>query len=253
MGLLATDAIVLHTFDYLESSRIVRLATRDGGLRSAVARGARRSQRRFGSGLDLFSQGTAELSTRAERDLDTLNSFEVVRARPGLAADLGRFTGASAIAELVLLLSTDHADPALFEAIVTAFDGIAAAPPERAREATLAGAWRLIAVLGFLPELTQCAECHAPLAADATVAFSHTVGGVLCARCARMAPGGRRIPPTARAALTTWTAGIVSSPLDDAQERAHQRLLREFLHHYVADGRPIRAFDVWEHALWGRT
>ena len=39
MPLLVSDAIVLHTFDYLESSRIVRLVTRDAGLRSALARG----------------------------------------------------------------------------------------------------------------------------------------------------------------------------------------------------------------------
>jgi DNA repair protein RecO (recombination protein O) len=38
---LATDAIVLHAFDYRETSRIVRLATRDVGMVSVIARGAR--------------------------------------------------------------------------------------------------------------------------------------------------------------------------------------------------------------------
>ena len=33
MALLATDAIVLHSFDYLESSRILRLVTREAGVR----------------------------------------------------------------------------------------------------------------------------------------------------------------------------------------------------------------------------
>jgi len=46
MTLLVTDAIVLHSFDYLESSRILRLLTREAGVRSVLARGARRSQRR---------------------------------------------------------------------------------------------------------------------------------------------------------------------------------------------------------------
>src|SRR6266446_6483311 len=70
MPLLATDAIVLHSFDYLESSRIFRLVTRDGGVRSVLAKGARRSSRRFGSALDLFAQGSAQLYAKPGRDLD---------------------------------------------------------------------------------------------------------------------------------------------------------------------------------------
>src|SRR5205823_1285944 len=102
MTLLVSEAIVLHTFDYLESSRIVRLVTRDGGMRSGLARGARKSRRRFGSGLDLFAQGTAFLHSRPERELDTLSGFEDVRMRSPLAEDLERFHGAETIAEIAL-------------------------------------------------------------------------------------------------------------------------------------------------------
>ena len=44
MSLLVTDAIVLHSADYLESSRIFRLATREAGVQSVLARGARSSE-----------------------------------------------------------------------------------------------------------------------------------------------------------------------------------------------------------------
>ena len=67
MPLLATPAIVLHAFDYLESSRILRLVTREGGVRSALAKGARRSSRRFGSAVDLFAQGGAQLHAKPGR------------------------------------------------------------------------------------------------------------------------------------------------------------------------------------------
>src|SRR5687768_4192777 len=99
MALLVTDAVVLHAFDYLESSRILRLATREAGVVSVLAKGARRSRRRYGSALDLFAQGSAEMYAKPGRDLHTLSGFDVARARPGIAADLGRFTGAAAIAE----------------------------------------------------------------------------------------------------------------------------------------------------------
>lgn len=250
MPLLVSDAIVLHAFDYLESSRIVRLATRDGGVRSALAKGARRSQRRFGSALDLFAQGSVQLSTKPGRDLDTMTGFDIAASRPGLGLDLGRFAGASAIAELVLHFSSDHADPALFDAIAGALDGIAAAEPQRAVDATLAGAWRVIAALGFTPALAECAECHAPIDAEGDAVFSHSAGGVLCPRCAALAPGGRRMPADARRALRVWISNGTAVPLDEPAARAHQRLLREFLQHHVVDGRPLRAFELWERANW---
>src|SRR3954468_14620591 len=111
MAAHSTEAVVLHAFDYLESSRIIKLLTRDFGLRSALARGARSSRKRFGSALDLFAQGSAELHVKIGRDLDTLSGFDVTRARPSLAEHLERFAGASAIAEMTLRFARDDADP----------------------------------------------------------------------------------------------------------------------------------------------
>src|SRR6266576_6125246 len=100
MAAHATEAVVLHAFDYLESSRIIKLLTRDLGLRSVLARGAKRSAKRFGAALDLFVQGTAELEVKQGRDLDTLTSFDLSRTRSAIGADLSRFNGAAAMAEL---------------------------------------------------------------------------------------------------------------------------------------------------------
>src|SRR5215208_123937 len=124
MSLVVTDAIVLHSFDYLESSRILKLVTRDAGVRSVLARGARRSKRRFGSALDLYAQGTAELQVKLGRELDTLSDFDVRQSRPQLGLQLGRFMGASAIAELTLRFARDAADPGLFDTIGRTLDEI---------------------------------------------------------------------------------------------------------------------------------
>src|SRR5882762_11629702 len=94
----STEAVVLHAFDYLESSRIIKLLTRDFGLRSVLARGARRSAKRFGAALDLFVQGRAELEIKPGRDLDTLSAFDLARTRAEIGLDLARFSGASALA-----------------------------------------------------------------------------------------------------------------------------------------------------------
>ena len=127
MPLVETDAIVLHVFDYSETSRILRLATRDAGLQSVLARGARRSKSRFGSALDLFAEGAAQLQLKDGRDLQTLASFDVTRSRAELGEDMGRFVGASALAELVLRFSgADDVSVALFEVLADALDRLAA-------------------------------------------------------------------------------------------------------------------------------
>lgn len=251
MPLLATDAIVLHAFDYLESSRVLRLATRDAGVRSAIAKGARRSSRRFGGGLDLFSRGVAHLYTKPGRDLDTLAGFDDLRANVDLAADLGRFAGASAIAELTLRFSREaEADASLFDAVDAALEALAVASPDDARATALAGAWRIVAVLGFAPAIDECADCHAELERDDVVMFSHPAGGVLCARCSRLARG-RVLPAAARAAVRAWLSGEAAALTDASEGRAHQRLLREFLGEHLTDGRSLRAFDAWTNDLAG--
>jgi DNA repair protein RecO (recombination protein O) len=246
MALLVTEAIVLHAFDYLESSRIVRLLTRDGGLRSGLAKGARKSQRRFGGGLDLFAQATAFLHLKPGRELDTLSAFEDARSRSALASDLEKFTGAETIAEIALRFGSHGADVGLFEVVSAALDDIAAASESRAREATLAGAWQIVAALGFAPALEECAECGAALSDAESALFSHSAGGILCPRCAPLAAGGRNLPLDARSAIMTWTAGGRITELSESASRAHQRLLREFLGYHVDDGRPLRAYDLWE-------
>ena len=248
MASVVTDAIVLHAFDYLESSRILKLVTRDAGVRSVLARGARRSKRRFGAALDLFAQGTAELQVKPGRDLDTLGGFDVTRARPQLAASLARFAGANAIAELTLRFGGDDLNAELFDTVAGALDSICAANDAAARDATIAGAWRLLADLGVAPTIDQCAECRAPIDAGAPALFSHPAGGALCTRCGHLARSARTLPPAARAALRVWLGGRTAElPALDANEgRAHQRLLREFVREHLADERPLRAFENWE-------
>lgn len=247
MPLVETDAIVLHAFDYSETSRILRLATRDAGLQSVLARGARRSKSRFGSALDLFAQGAAQLHLKDGRELQTLASFDVSRSRAELGEELGRFAGASALAELVLRFSgADDVSVALFEVLGDALDRLAEAPEGRSIEATLSGAWRLVGEMGFAPTIESCASCHAPIDAEGELPFSHRAGGVLCERCARLYPGDRTLPRTARETIAAWSGGHQPAECDERAARAHQRLLREFLQHHLADGRALRAFDAWE-------
>ncbi|MES2524729.1 MAG: DNA repair protein RecO [Gemmatimonadota bacterium] len=252
MSLLVTDAIVLHSADYLESSRIFRLATREAGVQSVLARGARSSRKRFGSALGLFAEGQAQIQTKPGRDMHTLLTFDVVKVRPGLAADLGRFIAASALAECVLRIVHDEAAPRVYDGIVHGFDAIAAADAPHTTSTALGVLWRLVSDVGFTPSMDACAECHTAIGDDEDVMFSHLSGGVLCIACGGRTPGGRRLPASARRSIVAWlTLADSTRELSDGEQRAHQRLLREFLGQHLPDARAMRAYLVWEQGTWG--
>ncbi|HYW33351.1 MAG TPA: DNA repair protein RecO [Gemmatimonas sp.] len=252
MSLLVTDAIVLHSADYLESSRIFRLATREAGVQSVLARGARSSRKRFGSALGLFAEGHAQIATKPGRDLHTLLSFDVVKVRPGLAADLGRFTASSALAESVLRIVHEEAAPQVYDGIVSGLDAIAAADSANTTSVALGVLWRLVSDVGFTPSMEECSECHERIPDDGDVMFSHHAGGVVCMRCGVRTPGGRRLPASARRRIVSWLASASKAvELTDGEQRAHRRLLREFLSHHLPDARAMRAYLVWEQGAWG--
>jgi DNA repair protein RecO (recombination protein O) len=250
MALSNTEAIVLHAFDYLESSRIIRLLTRDAGVQSVLARGARKSRGRYGSALDLFAEGTAQIYMKPGRELHNLSSFEIARSRDDLAHDVGRFTAASTVAELTLRFGGEEENALLYDTVSDVLDRIARSAPEKTLEEGLAGCWRIVSVLGFTPELTSCALCHTPLRDADEAMFAHSSGGIVCASCSRLAPGGRKLPAAARAAIRHWLEDDSSRPVSEPEARSHQRLLREFLGAHLTDDRPLRAFAVWEHERW---
>jgi len=242
----ATDALVLHAFDYRESSRIVRLATRDLGIVSVIARGTRSPKSKMGSSLDLFTSGVAHVRVHPSRDLHTLAGFDGTRGRPELAASLARFRAASALAELCLRFGREDDGGIVFAAASRTLDDIGEADDPTVASVALAGAWRLVAEIGFAPALSECASCHALIPFDAPVTFANRAGGALCANCARQARGGRILPAAARATLHAWLEGEPRLLESEDEARAHQRLLREFIEEHVGDGRPLRAFLTWE-------
>jgi DNA repair protein RecO (recombination protein O) len=243
---VVTTAIVLHALNYSESSRILRLATREAGVQSVMARGARASQRRFGSAVDLFAEGEVQYEARVGRDMHTLARFDVQRSRTALGTSLDRFEGASALSELMLRVSGGDDTPEVaFDALRDGLDEIASeALPSLA---AIRSNWRLLAALGFSPALDACLECDTELPPDADACFSAESGGVLCDACgARRST--RRLPAAARTQLRLWLDtgdGTPQQALDQGTERAHRRLLRVFVHSHLTDGRPLKAFDAW--------
>lgn len=249
MTLHVTDALVLHAFDYLETSRIFRLATRESGVVSVIARGARMSVKRFGSNVDLFVSGTAEIQQRPGRDLQTLTGFELSRSRSALALDLDRFASASMLSEIALKCTAGETHAETFDTLTQALDGLLLVSGNGARVAGVRAAWELVGSLGFAPALEVCASCHRSLDPEDELLFSHRLGGAVCVSCEGAARGGRRLPGAARLTIAGWLSGDEHARPDASMLRAHARLLREFVQHHVSEGGELRAFAAWSARL----
>src|SRR2546423_267299 len=156
MALVTTPAVVLQTYRYSETSKVVRLATRELGVQSAIAKGALRPKSRFGAGLELLSEGSAQLYFREARELHTLGAFDLATLRRDLAADVGRFAGATVLAEVMLKMAPPAPLPAAYDVFTAALDALAAASPDAIDAAGVRGIWLLLGVLGFEPSLGAC-------------------------------------------------------------------------------------------------
>jgi DNA repair protein RecO (recombination protein O) len=100
MPLYTADALILRTYAFGESDRIVVFLTRDRGKKRGVARNARQSRRRFGGALEPMTCGRVSYLERERRDLVRLDYVEPVQSP--LAAPEGDALGYAAyFAELI--------------------------------------------------------------------------------------------------------------------------------------------------------
>lgn len=255
MALVTTPAIVLQTYRYSETSKVVRLATRELGVQSAIAKGVMRPKSKFGAGLEVLGEGTAQLYYRETRELQTLGEFELEVLRNDLARDLARFAGATALAEVMLKAAPPSALPAAYDALVEGLDALVAAPPADVDAAAIRALWRLLGVLGFEPALTACVRDGTPLDPHPTtpVPFSAAEGGAFCATCAPPRPP-TWLPPAAYADLVILGTGDGALPsLDAPHAAAHRRLVVRFARHHLGEPSALPALEFWERRPWSVT
>jgi DNA repair protein RecO (recombination protein O) len=234
MSELATPAVVLRTRPLRESDLIVVLLTPGHGKIDCVARGARRSRRRFPGGLPAGARGEAGVA-RGRGSLATLSSFAPTVDHGVLGRDLEVFAYVAYLCELTdQLVGGSAADPATFARLCEAIEAACEGPePALLRRFELG----LLDALGLLPALDRCSVCGSPAHANEEgVAFALARGGVLCLAHARVA---RRIPAPVLELATVLLHGAPEARAGAyaAAERDTRRglrdLCRELIHPHL--------------------
>jgi DNA repair protein RecO (recombination protein O) len=248
-GPVEVDAIVLTTLRYGETSKIVRLATRELGVQSAIAKGALRPRSRFATALQPLSLGRGLLILSRRSDLHILTAFELTHVPSGLGAALERYAAASALAEVMLRFAPAAQHPETYDLLANALLDLESAPRDRAGSHGLRWLWRLVGVLGFEPALDSCVMDGSPIPEQGPLAFSVLEGGAVCPECARAAPT-TVLPSTDRADFALLLGEHFAVPvLEPRNEAAHRRLLVRYIRAQLGDDQPLPALEFWQHQL----
>jgi len=242
--LVATPAVILQAFPYGDTSRIARLATRELGVQSVIAKGAMRPRSRFGGRLQVLTVGVAQFHHRAHRDLHTLTAFDVTAQHVSLTADVRRFAAAAALAELMLRTAHEDPQPDAYDGLVATLATLATASTERVPYIALAGLWRAVVMLGFGPTADTCVRCGRPLGDRA--AFALPEGGLLCPACGSGGVRGALGPEDQDALRRFLTGDAEPAALPPRHLAAHRHLFARFVRRHVTDEADLPALRFWE-------
>ena len=239
VSLVTTPAVLLRSFNYSETSRILRLYTLDLGLVGVMAKGIRKGGGQGRSGLETFSRGDLTLYVRPTRDLQTLKEFAPRRSGKRLGRDVVRFGAASVLAELVLAHAESESSPEVFERLTTGLERLERVEMEEVLVALLNEGWMLVAALGYQPQLDPCVHCGTALTDSDLGRFDFGAGGVRCRACA-IEIAGPLIGPGARAQLQALLEGPTDLPI--TKPKAHLQLLHDFAVYHVSGSNVPQSF-----------
>lgn len=183
-----SDALVLKTVDFSETSLIVTLFTRDFGKIQGIAKGARRQKNSFESALDILTQICVSFIRKNSNALDILTEAKLVH-RFGIAdSGLPGLYAGYYITELLLKLTEDYEPmPTLFDWATATLNRLEVT--EAVPQAVIIFEANLLRCLGVFPSNRMCVECQESLPiegwaeANRRLSFGLNEGGVICPDC----------------------------------------------------------------------
>lgn len=196
MPLRESEAFVLGSRPVGEADRLVTFLTRGTGKVRGVAKGARRSRRRFGSNLELLSRVRLSYFEREGADLARIEGAELLESFYDLQGDPERGAVLACFAEVTDAFAREQQEDEAFFRLLHAVlrsvrDGLGLDWAARYFEI-----WTL-RLHGVLPSFQSCSGCGKDLPSRGA-RYDRRGGGVVCGRCGQDAgAGGVALPGAA--------------------------------------------------------
>jgi len=253
--IVKSEAIVLRTMRYRETSRIAALYTKEIGKISVVAKGARDGRSRLGGALQPMNHVGVLFYMKESRDLQLLTQCDIVRSFPALSTDLDRMAAAMAAVELTdAVTPAEEPNPPLFDLLCATLDAVSGATKQPGN-ALYYFELHLLGIIGFRPDLAVCTRCRKHIDPRAEAAGVHfSVNGILCAACSGKGGGPETLSPAALAVLqrlqgTGNPASAAHMVLNGRVRVEIAGVLRRFLLGHVEGMRTLRSESVFSSIL----
>ncbi len=179
-----TPAVILHSLDFAESDKLVTFFTRDFGKLRGIAKGAKRSRKRFGSGLEPLTCSAVCFFEKEKASLVRLDHCEIVDPFPHIHSDMLRLGYAGYLAELISVTAAERERSGELYALLIGFFELLNQPAFR-EEFVRIFELRLLALAGYQPELRSCVVCRREAKDKHRHWFCQSKGGLICSDCVR--------------------------------------------------------------------
>jgi len=173
------EAIVLRHSDWGEADRMLWLFTRELGKVQAIAKGVRKSRSRKAGHLEPFTR--VELLLAHGRDLLIVTQAEAKEAYLSLREDLLRVGYASYVIELLDRFTYEEGENITLYRLLSDTLSRLNSEPQPAFAVRYYEV-RLLDLVGFRPQLFNCANCGEQIQPEDQF-FSFEKGGVICPGC----------------------------------------------------------------------
>jgi len=168
--------------EFAESDLLVTFFTRDNGRLKGIAKGARKSRKRFVNCLDVFALAELEYSLKREGSLYFLNSGRLINAYPGIRSDFTILSRASYMVELTeILFPWGVADRKMFELLKGSLDALA--EMEKGDIIPLIFEIKAMTLGGYGINFDRCSICGRAYKGEGRAVFRRDKGGIACLKC----------------------------------------------------------------------
>lgn len=194
-GLYKAHAVILNSLDYGESDRILTFYTKEHGKIKGIAKGARRSKKRFVGNLEPMSQIKLIFFHTEKSELMRVEDANLIEGFQSLRMDIDRLSQACYLLELTSEMTREgQTQPAIYDLLA----GFLKLLDNGGDMGALVRFFeiRLLASLGYMPHLSGCVVCKGALE-GLDRKFSSEKGGAVCRKCSGSLPGLVTVsPPT---------------------------------------------------------
>ncbi len=159
MPLFETESLVIKSYNLAEADRIVVLLTHDHGVVRGVAKGAKRLNSKFGSGLEPFSVVQATYFQKDSSELVSIQKVDLVRSNFDAAGNPDFLQKFSYLGDLLVTMSPPHDPNETLYRMVNACVETAAKDLETLLSTGVYFELWMLRLAGYLPDWTRCDGC----------------------------------------------------------------------------------------------